>query len=80
MEEAALALILDRWLEAIERGGDPEAIAGGYPELSSQLLPILKAAAALRDAPVVAPVDPEFFARLGERLRQAPGSGIPPSA
>lgn len=79
MEEAALALILDRCLEAIERGGDPEAIAEGYPELSSQLLPILKAAAALRDAPVEAPINPEFFVRLGEQLRKAPGPGAPSS-
>ncbi len=44
MEEAALALILDKCLEAIGEGSTPEAAADRYPSLKHEILPLLEIA------------------------------------
>jgi len=44
MEEAALALILDRCLAAVNEGSTPEDAASRYPSLKHELLPLLETA------------------------------------
>ncbi len=44
MEEAALALILDRCLAALSEGSSPEDAADRYPSRKQALLPLLEVA------------------------------------
>jgi hypothetical protein len=44
MEEAALALILDKCLAAMEDGTTAEAAADRYPSLKHEILPLLEIA------------------------------------
>ena len=71
MEEPALALILERCLDAVRAGGDPEAVADHYPALKADILPLLRVAARLRDTAgdISIRPSPAFLAELGEQLR-----------
>ena len=75
MEESALALILEKCLDLIDEGGEPEDIAEHYPALKDQILPLLLVAAAIRDGiddiDLDLDIPLEFLDALGGRLRLA---------
>jgi hypothetical protein len=73
MEEAALALILDKCLVAINDGSTPEAAADRYPALKHEILPLLEIADMLLEGAGVEQVEltPELR-RLKVRLLQTP--------
>ena len=73
MEEAALALILEKCMHAMREGSTPEAAADHYPAVKPEILPLLEVAALLyerkdsrRD------VLPERLQRLKLRILQSP--------
>ncbi|MDO8616687.1 MAG: hypothetical protein Q7T33_13285 [Dehalococcoidia bacterium] len=72
MEESALALILEKCLDLIDEGGEPEDIAEHYPALKEHILPLLQVAAAIRDGiediDLALDLPLEFLDALGERL------------
>src|SRR3990172_3729790 len=73
MEEAALALILDKCLEAINDGSSIEAAADRYPSLKHEILPLLEIADMLSEGTVFAQdeLTPELR-RLKVRLLESP--------
>lgn len=72
MEEAALALILDKCLAAINDGSSIEAAAGRYPSLKHEILPLLEIADLLSEGTGLAQdeLTPELR-RLKMRLLEA---------
>lgn len=54
MEEAAVALILDKCLSAVNNGSTPEDAASRYPSLKHELLPLLEIAEMLSAHPSLA--------------------------
>lgn len=77
MEEPALALIIEKCLDAVKQGGEPDAVADRYPALKPDLLPLLRVAAQLRDGASNDTIHPSaaFLEALGELLRpRADGS------
>ena len=73
MEEAALALILDKCLAAINDGISIEDAANRYPSLKHEILPLLEIADMLSEGAGVEQVEltPELR-RLKMRLIQSP--------
>jgi len=73
MEEAALALILDKCLEAINDGSSIEVTADRYPSLKHEILPLLEIADMLSQGAAAAPdeLTPELR-RLKVRLLESP--------
>jgi hypothetical protein len=73
MEEAALALILDKCLAAINDGSSIEAAADRYPSLKREILPLLEIADMLSEGVGAAPdeLTPELR-RLKVRLLESP--------
>ena len=69
MEEAALALILDKCLTAMSNGSAPQAAVGHYPSLKHEILPLLEIADMLSEGAGAAPdeLTPELR-RLKMRL------------
>jgi len=72
MEEAALALILDRCLAAVLEGSTPEAAAGRYPAVEHEILPLLQVAAMLSGGTGLAEDIPESLRRLKVRILESP--------
>ena len=73
MEEAALALILEKCLAAISEGSTPEAAADRYPSLKDEILPLLEIADMLSEgAGLVQEELPPELRRLKVRLLEAP--------
>lgn len=73
MEEAALALILDKCLAALSEGSTPEAAADRYPSHKKALLPLLEVADMLSENAGLArqELTPELR-RLKIRLIESP--------
>ncbi len=73
MEEAALALILDKCLAAISEGSSIEAAAGRYPSLKHEIFPLLEIADMLSEGTSLAQEEltPELR-RLKLRLLESP--------
>ncbi len=73
MEEAALALILDKCLAAISEGSSIEAAADRYPSLKHEILPLLEIADMLSEGTGITQdeLTPELR-RLKVRLLEAP--------
>lgn len=73
MEEAALALILDRCLAALSEGSSPEDAADRYPSHKQALLPLLEVADMLSENAGLAreELTPELR-RLKIRLIESP--------
>jgi len=73
LEEAALALILDRCLAAVQEGSTPQAAADRYPAVKSEILPLLQIAHMLSHGTGLAPEElPLSLRRLKMRLLESP--------
>jgi len=73
MEEAALALILDKCLEAINDGSSIEAAADRYPSLKHEILPLLEIADMLSEGTGLVQEElPPELRRLKVRLLESP--------
>ncbi len=73
MEEAALALILDKCLEAINDGTSIEDAADRYPSLKHEILPLLQIADMLSEGAGVEQIElTTELRRLKLRLIQTP--------
>lgn len=73
MEEAALALILEKCMDAMRDGSMPEAAADRYPAVKPEILPLLEVAALLYDRKDAQPEQlPERLQRLKLRILQSP--------
>jgi hypothetical protein len=79
MEEPALALIIEKCLDAVKQGGEPDAVADRYPALKPDILPLLRVAAQLRDGASDDSIQPSaaFLQALGEQLRLRPDGSAP---
>jgi predicted secreted protein len=73
MEEAALALILDKCLAAIDDGASPEAAADRYPSFKHEILPLLEICGMLSEGACLVQEElPPELRRLKMRLVQSP--------
>ena len=73
MEEAALALILDKCLAAINDGSSIEAAVDRYPSLKHEILPLLEIADMLSEGTGLMPEElPVELQRLKLRLIRSP--------
>lgn len=69
MEEAALAHVLSKCVEALDAGESLDTVLRRYPALSHELRPLLEAALRLRETQAPAPPFPDEAIR--RRLRAA---------
>ena len=72
MRESDLALVLERCLAEMERGGRPDPIAARYPSAGPDLAYMLNLASQLRSDREQYSPPTAFLHTLGERLRALP--------
>jgi len=72
MRESDLALIFERCLAEIERGGRPDSVAARYPAAGADLAYMLNLASQLRSSQDAYTPPTDFLHALGQRLRALP--------
>ncbi len=68
MRESDAAIILERCIAEMERGGGPDSVSARYPTASLHLTPILELAARLRASRDEYTPPKDFLRALGEQL------------